>query len=158
MHILIRPMRIQDKPEILQMMRVFYDSPAVEHTAPDEILEKDIDDCLSDMPYLEGFVIEKEHAVIGYAMTAVSYTTEYGGICIWLEDLYLKPEYRHSGIAGEVFAFLEHHYPDAVRFKLETEPENEFAVKAYQKYGYQISPYFLMTKEREHLPESSAIS
>lgn len=150
MNTLIRPMAKQDKPEILQMMRVFYDSPAVQHTAPDEILEKDIDDCLSNMPFLEGFVIEQEKQIVGYAMTAVSYTTEYGGICIWLEDLYLKPEYRHCGIARKLFKFIENYYPDAVRFKLEVEPENEFAVKAYKKYGYQVSPYFLMTKEMEH--------
>ena len=155
MNTLIRPMVKQDKPEILQMMRVFYDSPAVQHTAPDDILEKDIDDCLSDMPFLEGFVIEQEKQIVGYAMTAVSYTTEYGGICIWLEDLYLKPEYRHSGIAGKLFKFIEDYYPDAVRFKLEVEPENEFAVKAYQKYGYQVSPYFLMTKEMESPHEES---
>ena len=155
MNILIRLMNGQDKPEILQMMRVFYDSPAVEHTASNEILEKDIDDCLSDMPYLEGFVIEDKNKIIGYAMTAVSYTTEYGGICIWLEDLYLKPEYRHSGIAGELFKFIENYYPNAVRFKLEVEPENEFAVKAYQKYGYHFSPYFLMTKEMEYSREES---
>ena len=155
MNIIIRSMTKQDKPEILQMMRVFYDSPAVEHTASNEILEKDIDDCLSDMPFLEGFVIEDKNKIIGYAMTAVSYTTEYGGICIWLEDLYLKPEYRHSGIAGEVFRFIENYYPEAVRFKLEVEPENEFAVKAYQKYSYQISPYFLMTKEREFFHEEN---
>ena len=40
--IVIRLMTKQDKPEILQIMRVFYDSPAVEHTASNEILERDI--------------------------------------------------------------------------------------------------------------------
>ena len=34
----IRRMRPSDKPEVLRMMRVFYDSPAVDHTAPDETL------------------------------------------------------------------------------------------------------------------------
>ena len=94
----IRTMQAADKPAILRMMRVFYDSPAVDHTAPDAVLEKDIDDCLNDLPFLEGFVIEKRGQIVGYAMTAVSYTTEYGGICIWLEDLYLQPEYRRSGV------------------------------------------------------------
>ena len=145
---IIRAMQPFDKAEILQMMRVFYDSPAVDHTAPDAVLEKDIDDCLSDLPFLEGFVMEKNGVLIGYAMTAVSYTTEYGGICIWLEDLYLKPAYRHTGIAGDLFAFIEERYPEAVRFKLEVEPENETAVRCYEKYGYHTSPYNLMTKER----------
>ena len=144
----IRKMIPSDKPEILRMMRVFYDSPAVDHTAPDEILERDIDDCLRDFPFLEGFTIEQDGCIIGYAMTAVSYTTEYGGICIWLEDLFLQPAYRHCGIAGEVFAFIEAAYPDAVRFKLEVEPENTSAVSCYEKYGFHTSPYGLMTKER----------
>lgn len=144
---LIRPMTKEDKEEVLRMMRVFYDSPAVQHTASDEILEKDVEDCLSDMPYLDGFVIEQSGQIAGYAMTAKSYTTEYGGICVWLEDLYIKPEYRHSGIAGKFFVFMEEYYSDAVRFKLEVEPENKFAVKCYQKYGYHASPYFEMTKE-----------
>lgn len=146
-NITIRPMKSEDKKEVMQMMRVFYDSPAVHHKAPDEILERDIDDCISSMPYIEGFIIEKSANTAGYFMTSISYTTEYGGICIWLEDLYIKPDYRHSGISGKVFEFIEKHYPNAVRFKLEVEPENEFAVKCYQKYGYKISPYCEMTKE-----------
>lgn len=145
--IVIRPMTPTDKPEVLQMMRVFYDSPAVLHTAPDKILEKDIDDALSDMPFLQGYMLTLNGEKAGYAMAACSYTTEYGGICVWLEDLYLKPEYRHKGISGALFQFLEEQYPEAVRFKLEVEPENESAVACYKRRGYQISPYYLMTKE-----------
>ena len=147
-NITIRPMKSEDKKEVMQMMRVFYDSPAVQHKASDEILERDIDDCIRSMPYLEGFIIEKSANTAGYFMTSISYTTEYGGICIWLEDLYIKPDYRHSGISGKVFEFIENHYPNAVRFKLEVEPENEFAVKCYQKQQYKILPYSVMSKEK----------
>lgn len=146
-NIIIRPMKSSDKKEVFQMMRVFYDSPAVEHKAPDEILRKDIDDCISNLPYIEGFIIEKSENIAGYFMTAMSYTTEYGGICVWLEDLYIKPEYRNSGISGKVFEFIENYYPNAVRFKLEVETENQIAINAYKKRGYKISPYSEMTKE-----------
>ena len=144
----IRRMRPSDKPEVLRMMRVFYDSPAVDHTAPDETLARDFDDAVGDMPYLEGFILERAGQTAGYAMTAISYTTEYGGICIWLEDLYVAPAHRGCGAAGALLAFLETQYPDAVRFKLEVEPENETAVRCYARRGYGLSPYSLMTKER----------
>ena len=146
--ITIRKMQRADKPAILRMMRTFYDSPAVSHTAPDAVLIRDIDDALSELPYIEGFTIGDAGRIIGYALVSVGYTTEYGGICIWLEDLYLQPEFRRSGIAGELFAFIEAYYPDAVRFKLEVESENASAVRCYEKYGFGTSPYFLMTKER----------
>lgn len=148
MSVIIRKMEQRDAEETLRMMRIFYDSPAVFHTASDRVLRRDIEDCIrEDMPLLDGFVFEDGDTLAGYAMTALNYTTEYGGVCVWLEDLYLKPEYRRQGLASEFFAFLERAYPRAVRFKLEVEKENEAAIAAYKKYGYGISPYFEMTKE-----------
>lgn len=129
------------------MMRQFYDSPAVFHTSSDAVLRKDIEDCISDMPLVEGFVFEEDEKLLGYAMTALNYTTEYGGISVWIEDIYLKPEARGKGIATDFFAFIEKQYPQAVRFKLEVEQENEVAIAAYRRNGYSISPYFEMTKE-----------
>ncbi|MCI5856245.1 MAG: GNAT family N-acetyltransferase [Agathobacter sp.] len=144
---LIRKMKQNDAAEVYEMMRVFYDSPAVFHTSSDTVLKKDIEDCIGDTPFVEGFVFEEDGILLGYAMTAPSYTTEYGGPCIWLEDLYIKPEYRHMGLGTKLFAYLEQQYPDAVRFKLEVEQENEHAIAVYKKNGYGISPYFEMTRE-----------
>ena len=38
----IRAMQLKDMEEVVGMMRVFYDSPAVIHAAPDEILSQDV--------------------------------------------------------------------------------------------------------------------
>ena len=143
----IRKMKAEDKDMVFGMMRVFYDSPAIVHKSTDEVLRRDIDDCLSDCPFVEGYVFEKDGNIIGYAMVSKNYTTEYGGLCIWTEDLFLKEEYRHRGYSGEFFRYIEKEYPDAVRFKLVVEKENENAVCAYIKNGYGVSDYSLMTKE-----------
>ncbi len=143
----IRSMEKKDKQEVLAMMRVFYDSPAVFHTSSDAVLERDVEDCLGELPYIEGFVYEDGGTLAGYAMIAKGYTTEYGGLCVWLEDLYIKPEYRRRGLGRAMLSYLEEQYPEAVRFKLEVERENEGAVLAYKRSGYGISPYFEMTKE-----------
>lgn len=148
MDILIRRMEPRDADAVYEMMRVFYDSPAVFHTSSDAVLRRDIADCLrEDMPLLDGFVLEDNGTLAGYCMTALNYTTEYGGICVWLEDVYFKPEYRGQGLSVPLFAFLERQYPQAVRFKLEVEQENLPAIAAYRKNGYGISPYYEMTKE-----------
>ena len=143
----IRKMENRDAEEVFGMMRKFYDSPAVFHTSSDAVLRKDIEDRISDMPLAEGLVVEEDEKLLGYAMTALNYTTEYGGISVWIEDIYLKPEARGKGIATDFFAFIEKQYPQAVRFKLEVEQENEVAIAAYRRNGYSISPYFEMTKE-----------
>ena len=139
----------KDMEEVVGMMRVFYDSPAVIHAAPDEILRQDVKDCVGDCPYIEGYIFEENDRILGYSMVAKSYSTEYGGICVWVEDLYMKEEARGLGIGTAFFSFLDEKYKDqAVRFRLEVEEENERAVAVYKKAGYHPLPYMQMTKEQ----------
>ncbi len=146
----IRVMTRDDEEEVINMMRIFYDSPAILHTSSDAVLKRDIEACVSDMPLIEGFIFENEAGeIVGYAMASKNYTTEYGGICIWVEDLYLKEGYREGGFSVHFFEYLEKRYPEAVRYKLEVEAENARAVAAYKKNGYAISDYLLMTKEMD---------
>lgn len=146
----IRKMEKSDKPQVLKMMRKFYDSDAVIHKSSNEILEKDIDDALSPLPFIEGYVFEAADKTLGgYSLVSSGYTTEYGGICVWVEDLYLEPAYRKKGFSEKFFCFIESTHKEAVRFKLEVEEENASAIAAYKKNGYNISPYFEMTKEME---------
>lgn len=145
----IRAMQLKDMEEVVGMMRVFYDSPAVIHAAPDEILRQDVKDCVGDCPYIEGYIFEENDRILGYSMVAKSYSTEYGGICVWVEDLYMKEEARGLGIGTAFFRFLDEKYKDqAVRFRLEVEEENERAVAVYKKAGYHPLPYMQMTKEQ----------
>ena len=83
MEITIRSMMEQDRQEVLQMMRVFYASDAVQSNGSEEIFEKDICNCVEENPYLEGYIFEKEGKVLGYAMAAKSFSTGFGKPCIW---------------------------------------------------------------------------
>lgn len=145
---IIRNFKKEDRSIIFKMMREFYDSDAVLLTPTDEVLYRDIDDCLSDMPLIEGYVFDENDKILGYAMVAKSYSTECGGLCIWVEDLFIKSEYRGLGIGSSFFKFIEEKYKgQAVRFKLEVEEENQMAIAVYEKRGYGRLDYFIMSKE-----------
>ena len=66
----IRAMKLEDMEEVVGMMRVFYDSPAVIHAAPDEILRQDVKDCVGECPYIEGYIFEEDGKILGYSMVA----------------------------------------------------------------------------------------
>ena len=141
----IRGMTLNDKSEVLEMMRAFYASPAVFTNGSEEIFLNDIDNCINDNPYLEGYIIEDSENIQGYAMIAKSFSTEFGKPCIWIEDLYMKEEYRGLAI-GEIFLqFITEKYSDCI-FRLEVEDENERAVKLYKKCGFTVLPYMEMKK------------
>lgn len=146
----IRRITSEDREEVFLMMRVFFDSEVVLHKAEDAVLYRAIDDALSGIPFIECFVFEEEKSLSGYAMVAKSYSTEYGGICLWIEDLYIKPECRGQGIGTKFFRFIEKEYHgEAVRYKLEVEEENERAMSVYKNCGYDKLGYMVMSKEME---------
>lgn len=138
-------MKENDRQEILDMMRVFYTSDAVFSNGSEEIYNADIDNCLSENPYIEGYVFKNGNIVQGYAMLAKSFSTEFGKPCIWIEDLFIKKEYRGLGIGSFFFDFIEQKYPHSL-FRLEVEEENERAVNVYKKNGYDVLPYMEMKK------------
>ena len=90
----------------------------------EEIFHNDIDNCVGECPFVEGYVFENEQGILGYAMVAKSFSTEYGKPCIWIEDLYLKPECRGLGIGSSFFEYIEKKY-DGALFRLEVEEENQ---------------------------------
>lgn len=143
----IRKMERQDKSTVMGMMRGFYDSPAVTYPVPDEVLSQDIEDCIGDCPYIEGYVFQEEDNLAGYAMIAKSYSTEFGGLCIWIEDLYIEAKYRGIGIGTQFFKYIEEAYRGkAVRYRLEVAADNENAIKVYEKNGYEKVGYVEMMK------------
>lgn len=142
---MIREMTAADKSAVTEMMRVFYASPAVLSNGSEEIFSADFDACIGDSPYLEGYVFEKDGNTVGYSMLAKSFSTEFGKPCIWIEDIYVKDEYRGKGIGTAFFAFIEKKYTNCI-FRLEVEEENENALKVYKKCGFDVLPYMEMKK------------
>ena len=120
MNTTIRAMTPADKDSVMEMMRVFYNSPAV--------------------------LFEQDGAVQGYGMAAKSFSTEYGRQCIWLEDIYIKAEYRGLGIGSQFIDYITKKYPDAL-MRLEVEEENARAVHVYKKSGFEFFEYKEMKKE-----------
>ena len=145
MDIRIRKIQESDRLAVTDMMREFYRSPAVLTCGSEEIFGRNVAECLSGRGVLVGYVFEASGAVIGYAMTAKSYSTEFGKNCLWIEDIYIKREFRGAGVGKAFFALIERENADCI-FRLEAEAENRPAVDFYRKRGFAPLPYLELIK------------
>ena len=142
----IRTLEENDFGQVLDMMRVFYASDALLVHPEDSVLERTLRDSMAGGPYVTGYGFEVDGALAGYGMISRSYSTETGGICLWIEDIYILPQYRGQGIGTAFLQFAER-LGGAVRLRLEAEPENEKAMSVYRNAGFQELGYTQLIKE-----------
>lgn len=144
----IRPVEQKDFDKVLEMMKVFYASDALLIHPEESVLRKTLADAIEAGPYVEGFVFFREEELAGYGMIAKSYSTEVGGRCVWIEDIYIKPEFRGQGFGTGFLRYVEDRYRDwAVRLRLEAEEENEKAMQVYRNAGFETLGYVQLVKK-----------
>lgn len=137
----IRAMKAEDREDVLRMMEVFYASEAIMFTGTKDVYARDFEACISDAPFVEGFVItDPKGNAKGYCMIAHSFSCEFGKPCVWIEDMYFDEEMRGKGAARAFFDYLNTKYPDCSH-RIEAELENEHAIMVYKRNGFEEIPY-----------------
>ena len=140
MEFTIRKIIYADKNIVVNMMRQFYNSSAVITNGSEEIYSANVESCLKDSPYIEGYVFIVKEKIVGYGMIAKSFSTEFGGECIWIEDIYIEKNFRGHGIGTKFIQFIKKNYPDKI-FRLETEHDNVKALATYKNLDFKELPY-----------------
>jgi ribosomal protein S18 acetylase RimI-like enzyme len=110
-------------------------------------LKAALDRLLRD-PALGGvWLVERDRAVIGYAMVTFGYDLEFAGRDAFLTELWIDPPARGSGAGGAALALLDPelraHGVHALH--LQVRPDNP-ALRLYRRSGFVASPRITMTR------------
>ena len=145
---MVREIRKEDYQLYMDLSREFYDSEAVLHPIPESYREETWKEMMRSPEFVRGNILEKEGAPAGYGLTSRTFSQEAGGKVVWLEELYIRPEYRCHGLGKEFFRYVDEKIaPEVKRLRLEIEPENLRAKKLYLSLGYEDLPYAQMVKD-----------
>ena len=143
---MFRPIRPEDEAIFLQFTDEFYHSSAVLHPIPTAYHHATFQELMRSDAYLSCYLFEADGRPVGYALTSKTFSHEAGGIVLWLEELYLLPEYRSRGLGRALFAHLEQ-TSGAARIRFEVEPDNHRAIQLYRVLGYQDLNYLQMYRD-----------
>lgn len=145
---MIRQIREKDKEEFIKMSQMMYTSDAVSHDIPLEHHLRTFEELMKSDVYAQAYILEFDGKTAGYALLAKTFSREAGGMVIWIEELYIKEEYRSKGLGSEFFGFIEKNKSfDTARLRLEVEDDNTGAIKLYKRMGYEFLDYKQMIKD-----------
>lgn len=143
---IIRKLEARDKEIYFSLASAFYSSDAVLHPVPIKNIENTFEELMKRDTYAECHICEEGGEPIGFLLVAKTFSQESGGIVTWIEELFLKEEYRGGGRGAEMVEYIERVFP-ASRFRLEAEPDNERAIRLYKRLGFKELPYVQYVKE-----------
>ncbi len=139
----IRQMQKNDESQIVALMQKFYASSAVWSNGSEEIFRADVRECVGDSPYARGYVFECDGKMAGYGMLAFGFSTEFGKKCVWIEDIYVKEEFRGMKLGSRFLDLVQREFPQFLH-RLELEKENATALHVYHRAGFRELPYISM--------------
>ena len=145
---MIRRITPADREQYLQMAHDFYHSEAVLHAVPDEYFARAFNEMMRSEEYLLGLIFEADGKTAGYALLVNTWSQEAGGRAVWIDEIYVLPQYRGQGMAKQFFAQLKEIAP-AARYRLEIEPDNGRAEKLYRSAGFDELGYKQMVMDIE---------
>jgi len=87
-------------------------------------------------------VAARGDALAGIAVLSFLWTLEHGGATVWLDELYVDPRERRSGLGTKLLeaAMAVARAQGCVALDLEVEPGHEAAVRLYERLGFRRLP------------------
>ncbi|MBQ9886703.1 MAG: GNAT family N-acetyltransferase [Lachnospiraceae bacterium] len=145
---MIRKINSNDREEYITLAKEFYRAGVTLEVIDTKNIELTFDEMMRSDEYAECYFIEDKGNTVGFALLAKTFSQEAGGMVIWLEELYIRPQYRSMGYGTEFFEYLEANMDSRVkRVRLEVEEENTRVVDLYKRMGFKMFAYDQMVKE-----------
>lgn len=143
---IFKPATSDDIETLIVMMRDLYAHDGL--TFDEAIARRALLGVIGDDTLGRVFLVLSANEVAGYAVLTFGYSLEFHGRDAFVDELYLRDEYRGRGIGKRALQFLtEVCAAEGVNaLHLEVERENTSAQTVYRKFGFEDHDRYLMTK------------
>lgn len=137
-----------DRMEYIAMSTDFYSGDGALHPIGKDHFESTFDHILTGTDdSARGVILEQGGKIAGYALLIRYWSCEAGGETVILDEVYIKPEFRGTGLGSAFMEWLIAEYPAAKRFRLEVCPQNRRVMGLYERFGYEVLDYIQMIRE-----------
>lgn len=153
----IRQAEVNDVPQIFGLIKALAEYEKLSHqvTGSTKQLREHL---FGKRIYAEAIVTEIEDKIVAFALFVPNYSTFLTKPGLYLEDLFVLPEYRRQGIATAMLSYLGRLAitRDAGRLEWSVLDWNENAIAFYQSLGAKVLPDWRICRVTDEALEALA--
>ena len=136
-----------DENLFYDMARLFYDSNVTNNNINDKFLQTTFNNCMNNNPYVRGLFVCIDNEVCGYALLTFSYSNEYGGKIMEIDEIFIIDKYRNNGLANYFLSSILSEYENSVVYiEVAVKKDNQAAINLCKKFGFSFNEYLIMYK------------
>lgn len=105
----------------------------------EEKIAATVNECLCFPEKVQIIMIRCGDSIIGYGLLLFSWSNEYGGEVVHIDELYVKQGWRGRGVGARFIDYVLEEYKGAALFEVEVTPSNERALRFYAGKGFKVS-------------------
>ena len=128
-----------DFRDLKEMVFGLYDEDPEGMPITEEKITKTVNASVSHPEKVQIIMIRGDSAIIGYGIVTFSWSNEYGGDTVNIDELYVKRENRNRRVGSAFIRYILATYQSAVLFELEITPSNNGALRLYRSHGFETS-------------------
>lgn len=131
----VRPAMLADVPALVELMTEFYDESDYE-LDPDWATAA-FTTLLSDVSLGAIWIADVDGQPAGHIVLTVRFTMEHGGHSGYIDDLFVRPNYRRQGVAKALLGTLieECRWRGCLSLHVEVGDDNDAAQALYARHG-----------------------
>jgi len=129
-----------DFDEFLEMVFALYKKDAYGEKINIQKIKKTISILSNSSDKGDIYIFKSETYIVGYAITIYYWSNEYGSYILFIDEIYVKPDFRRQGISTQFIDFLININKRKMKaIQLEVTKANRIALNFYQKNGFIIN-------------------
>ncbi|MCU0238808.1 MAG: GNAT family N-acetyltransferase [Pyrinomonadaceae bacterium] len=136
MNLKIEKTKLTDIPHILAMIREFAEFENLSEYC--QVSEQSLQNAIfGENSFVQSLIVLADQTPIAYAIFFPHFSSFKGQRGIYLEDIYIKPDYRHFGIGEKIIREIAKigKAQNALRIDFQVLKWNEKAINFYKKLG-----------------------
>jgi len=137
-----------DEELFYRLANMFYETTEATYDTNQDNIRKTFSHCINNSPYIRGIFAIYNNEICGYALLTYTYSNEYGGKTMAIDEMFISDKFKNKGIGGHLCYKILYDYTDDITCIEESvHQDNKRVLRLCERFGFVKDDYIAMHKD-----------